>query len=417
MSDQPASPELPAPELPVVTPPPAEFATHATPVPLPLPSDTDTPKDLRVAMERARQGAPAPATEPPLLPPPPVQPSGMEQPRTTHAFVFHGEAREYFRIWIVNTLLTLVTLGLYSAWAKVRKRRYLRGSTELMGHRFDYRASPPRILAGNILVALMFLAYMVVGEVYPMVRFGALLVGLVLLPWVVVRSLAFNAHNTTYRGMRFYSRQTYGWAAMTYVGQLVIIALTLGFYYPAWVRNRKKFVIDSHRLGDAFFNFESRSGPFYLSYLVGGAMVFGAVMLGGIVVTFFITYNGGKPPSTLQLVPFFIVYGFALYCSKHYIYAQLFNQVWNNTRLDQHRFSATLSTGKWLGLQLANLGALVVSCGLLYPWAAVRSARYALSCLQFVPAGPIEKISRLGKSDGSAFGETAAEFVGLDIGL
>ncbi|RYZ95608.1 MAG: DUF898 family protein, partial [Proteobacteria bacterium] len=30
---------------------------------------------------------------------------------------FRGQAGEFFRIWIVNTLLTILTLGIYSAWA------------------------------------------------------------------------------------------------------------------------------------------------------------------------------------------------------------------------------------------------------------------------------------------------------------
>jgi hypothetical protein len=47
----------------------------------------------------------------------------------------------------------------------------------------------------------------------------------------------------------------------------------------------------------------------------------------------------------------------------------------------------------------------------------VRSTRHALGCLQFSPDRPIERISRLHRRDGSALGETAAEFVGLDFGL
>jgi uncharacterized membrane protein YjgN (DUF898 family) len=40
-------------------------------------------------------------------------------------FEFRGTGGEYFRIWIVNLLLTILTLGIYSAWAKVRQLRYL----------------------------------------------------------------------------------------------------------------------------------------------------------------------------------------------------------------------------------------------------------------------------------------------------
>ena len=40
---------------------------------------------------------------------------------------FRGNGYEYFRIWIVNILLTIMTLGIYSAWAKVRNC-YLAGA-------------------------------------------------------------------------------------------------------------------------------------------------------------------------------------------------------------------------------------------------------------------------------------------------
>ena len=42
---------------------------------------------------------------------------------------FRATGAEYFRIWIVNLLLTIITLGIYSAWAKVRRLRYFYGST------------------------------------------------------------------------------------------------------------------------------------------------------------------------------------------------------------------------------------------------------------------------------------------------
>lgn len=50
--------------------------------------------------------------------------SAAERPEVREVgFAFHGSAGEYFRIWIVNVLLSIVTLGIYSAWAKVRTRR------------------------------------------------------------------------------------------------------------------------------------------------------------------------------------------------------------------------------------------------------------------------------------------------------
>ncbi len=349
------------------------------------------------------------AAEPPVLPAARMDPS-------SESFRFHGTATEYFRIWIVNTLLTLLTLGLFAAWAKVRKRRYLRGSTELMGHRFDYRADPRRILIGNFIVVVIFLAYSLLGAVYPVMRYGAIVVAVVLLPWIVVRSLAFNAHNTAYRGMRFHFRPPLSPAIMIYLIQPLLIILTLGFYFPAWARAQRQYTISHHKLGDAYFAFEGGSGPFYAAYLLAGLLVFMAAGAGGTLMTLI---PGGRNgiPSPEQLAVFLAIYGLALFVAKHYIHARLFNHIWNHTKLDDHGFSARLEAGRWLGLQFTNLGAIIISCGLLYPWAVIRSLRYTADCMHFHPASPIENIQRLGGSEGSAVGDTAAEFIGLDFGL
>jgi len=47
-----------------------------------------------------------------------------DQPSRPLGFEFRGDGMEYFKIWIVNILLTILTLGIYSAWATVRNNRY-----------------------------------------------------------------------------------------------------------------------------------------------------------------------------------------------------------------------------------------------------------------------------------------------------
>ena len=362
----------------------------------------------------------APGPELPLMevvspPPSPLAPPVMEPPRVM--FQFHGSAREYFRIWIVNTLLTLLTLGIFSAWAKVRKRRYLRGNTEVLGHRFDYTADPKRILVGNLIVLTLFLTYGLFGAVYPALRLMALVLAGLFLPWIVVRSLAFNAHHTMWRGLRFRFHPSLSAAVMVYLLKPILIPLSFGFYYPAWARAKAEFRISRHRFGTAYFRFSGTNGPFYSAYLVAGAIALaGAMVLGGVVagLTF---YRGGHVPTTTQMLPAYVVYGAFLLLARHYAFAQLFNPIWNNTQLDEHRFRANLQTSRWISLQFTNLTAIIFSCGLLYPWALIRSTRYALGCLELIPATNFESISRMGSARGSAVGDSAAEFAGFDFGL
>ena len=71
-------------------------------------------------------------------------------------FGFTGKTADYFRIWAVSLCLSLLTLGVYSAWGKVRKRRYLYAHTRLDGSGFDYHATPVAILKGRVIALLLF---------------------------------------------------------------------------------------------------------------------------------------------------------------------------------------------------------------------------------------------------------------------
>ena len=66
-------------------------------------------------------------------------------------FQFEGSATEYFKIWIVNVLLAIVTLGVYSAWGKVRTESYFYGNTIVNGSSFRYTGDPVKILKGRII--------------------------------------------------------------------------------------------------------------------------------------------------------------------------------------------------------------------------------------------------------------------------
>ena len=113
-------------------------------------------------------------------------------------FEFTGSGSEYFRIWIVNVLLTIVTIGIYSAWAKVRRLRYFYNNTRFAGSSFDFHGSPIAILKGRI-IAVILIALINV----PFVGIAVLLIYFCALPWLLYRSMRFHLANTSYRNLRF----------------------------------------------------------------------------------------------------------------------------------------------------------------------------------------------------------------------
>src|SRR5258706_2352402 len=81
-----------------------------------------------------------------------------QAPAVRHQFRFEGSGREYFKIWIVNLALSIVTLGIYSAWAKVRSKRYFYGNSYIGEHAFEYHGSPLGILVVRLIALAILLA-------------------------------------------------------------------------------------------------------------------------------------------------------------------------------------------------------------------------------------------------------------------
>src|SRR6266853_2254617 len=107
-----------------------------------------------------------------------------------YAVEFSASAGEYFRIWIVNLALTVATLGIYSAWAKVRKRRYFYSHTRIDGEGFEYLANPIAILKGRLIAFALFGAFYAVSHFAPLYQFILWIPLAIAAPWLIVRSLA-----------------------------------------------------------------------------------------------------------------------------------------------------------------------------------------------------------------------------------
>ena len=78
-------------------------------------------------------------------------------------FVFSGDSKAYFKLWAVNLLLTIATVGIYGAWAKVRNRRYIYGNTYLHDASFDYHANPRSILVARLFVVAIYITLSAAG--------------------------------------------------------------------------------------------------------------------------------------------------------------------------------------------------------------------------------------------------------------
>jgi uncharacterized membrane protein YjgN (DUF898 family) len=331
---------------------------------------------------------------------------------------FTGSAREYFRIWIVNLLFTLITLGIYSAWAKVRKKRYLYGCTRLDGDSFDYFASPKVILKGRIVAVVLFVTYAFGTQLYPVSAYGFWAVFLVALPWLVVRALAFNARNSAYRGLRFDFAATPGQTAKVYIGMPLLVVLTAGLAYPWFMARQKAFVVSRHALGKSRFACDVRVRSFYAAYILAA--------LAMVVLFTPVAFLMGYAMTRLELpeqfawaafvVPAALMYGvYALVYA--FIRARTANLLWNAAYGPGIRFGSSLSGWKLARIYVGNVLAAAASAGLLIPWAVVRTLRYRLESFSMTVDGSPEHEANPALARVGATGQEFGDIFNLDFGL
>jgi uncharacterized membrane protein YjgN (DUF898 family) len=339
--------------------------------------------------------------------------------QSTHPFEFHGKTGEFFKIWIVNIMLSIVTLGIYSAWAKVRTKRYFYSNTLLLETSFDYLAEPIKILKGRLLAFGLILLYSLSPMVSPELEVALIIAFIPLLPWVIIKALKFNLFYSAYRNIRFHFHGEYLRALWVFIGMPVMVAFTAGLAYPYFARERKQFVIGNSAYGSSQFAMNASTGQFYSVYMrTSGVIILILLLAAGMfyALQLLLSFNADSVSMIIPAILALLFYPL-LMVAYGYLYTTLSNLVINHTELQQCQFESNLETGKMCWLYFSNTVAIIFSLGLLIPWAMIRTARYRISCLSLIITGSPDDFLAAEAEKASAIGEELGDLLDIDIGL
>jgi uncharacterized membrane protein YjgN (DUF898 family) len=338
---------------------------------------------------------------------------------------FTGTGSEYFGIWTVNLLLTIVTLGIYSAWAKVRRIQFFYRHTELAGSSFDFHGSPLRILFGRVLALGLFLLYNYSVRLHSPLTV-AVLVGLALLmPWLLRNSFRFRLYNASWRGTRFHFRGSLAGAYRVFLLNGVLTAFTLYLLAPFMHQRLKAYQHDNSWFGQTRCSFHASVGQFYRLYLlllgllVGVAIAVFALGAGSVLAALLVK-PGEHVDTHKVLVAVVLLYAIVLVlgaCVGPAFRALITNLVWNHTRIGEHRIECNISPLRFVWITASNLVLIVLTLGFYIPWAMVRIVRYQVESIRLIPAGDLDAFAAAEPEKPGAVGEEAAAVFDFDIAL
>ena len=365
---------------------------------------------------------------------------------------FTGSGSEYFRIWIVNLLLTLLTVGLYYPWAKVRRLRYFYGNTLVDGHPLDFHGEPLKMLRGYLLVGAMVVAYSLAGHVSPTAGLAAFLIVATLWPALLRSSMRFRLANTSWRGLRFRFMGSLGGAYRAllpmFLPALAILAVgasaSTAPVPPRWFGavalgiaaamlvagpwlwwSLKKYQHDHYALGQWQTRLAATPGSFYAVFLktFGVFLAMFALAASTIAATAGVgamSRGGAGSVMTMLLGVFLAVLAIfaAQFVPRPYFTSRMQNLLWSRTGSPAMRFRSGLRFRPLLGLTAKNWLLMVLTLGLYWPFAAIATQRMRLEAVSITTSvDPDDLVDRMRHAGTGAMGDAAGDLFGLDIGF
>ena len=278
-------------------------------------------------------------------------------------FSFGGTGAGYFKLWCTNLLLTLLTFGIYSAWARVRNKCYVYERTQLDGFPFEYLASPVRILKQRVALAAVILAAGLLATLVPAAAVFLPVGLLLLLPWLLVRLLAFDAHHSAYRNIRFSFQGTALEAGKVFMGWPLLALISLGVLSPAAICRQQAFLTCNYCYGRRGFVCTATPADYYALSVV----VTGIALLGGLAV-FLLLPVGLFLGLPAALVVYLLLFGYGA--------LRFDNNRYGAVALGDYRFRVAGGRLDYVPVALANALACTATLGLYLPQARVRAWRY-----------------------------------------
>lgn len=378
-------------------------------------------------------------------------------------FIFTGKGFEYFKIWIINISLSVITLGIYSAWAKVRTNSYFYGNTILDESSFSYLADPKSIIKGRIISVILFVVYWAAWEYFSEAGMVLLVIGCLLFPFFIVSAMSFRMRNTAYRSIRFYFFKDLQASYMVFLLPLGLLILFTGLAYTfadsigdielmaeeskddedvllkkdfiffafllafipimPWLDYlRTRFIVDHTQYGKTKASFDTGVWSFYKLYFVIGLnyLVTFSLAAGIIFGIYKIWFSGGGIETAfayMSLVPIAVIFFYVITIFISGIWkAMRSNMINNNIKIGKNQLHSHLKGTQVGWIYITNTIAIVASLGLLIPWAKVRMARYTASCTE-LQLNDVDSIKAIKQEQGNAFGEEMDEVFDMDIGF
>lgn len=370
---------------------------------------------------------------------------------------YHGKAGQVFRLHLMNLLMNVITLGIYSFWGKTRIRRYMTSHVSILDDRFEYTGTGKELLYGWLKAMLIFFPLIVCMSI-PFVNFFGIFLFMAILSVAVYLALRYRLSRTKWRGIRFRLAGSLKEFFILSFKRTLINIFTLGIKIPKSDILIWSYIANNMSYGDLKFSYKGDHTKLRRAHLTTMAILI-ACVLGSLAPIITVGIKEGikkseikytertqaaetleKSPSTAspdQMVPvektvpkkselepemlalgllFYVGLGLGLLARLWY-YAALWREKIRGLYLGNVRFKTDVTAGGLAKLFVTNLLIVIFTLGLGKPIAAHRTLRYYATNMRI--GGDLKNLvaHQEALQQKSGMGDALAADVGFDLGL
>ena len=363
----------------------------AVPDAAPEPPLQASPAEPTAQAERADAHATAAGPAPPesgpeAAPEPPREPA-------PHYFSFAGDGTEFFGVYMVGIVLSVLTLSVYYPWFRAATLRYLYEKTELLGSRWTFIGSGREMFVGYV----KFL--MIAGALYALYTgsllwlqndpqmagvamllimvafFGYLTLG----PLAIHGVLRYRLSRSVWRGIHAGYVGRFGPLFGHLIGGQFLSYISIGIYYPTFQADLYRYLLPNLRFGSLRPVFKGTSDELWAGYRTYYLMIVGAIV-GLIFISMLSAVLG--PVGAVLLILFILVMVLLVGYFYFEYRAHFYNWIIENTTVvndadgRRYRLMGHFTMSDVFQLQFVNVLLLIVSLGIAYPWVITRNLEF-----------------------------------------
>ena len=329
---------------------------------------------------------------------------------------FNGNTRDYYAIWITNVVLMVLTLGIYSAWAKVRNMKYFYQNISIDGHNFDYTARPIQILKGRIIAVIVLLLYSLLVSIYASLSLILPIVFIFVTPWLINQSMRFNMRVTTYRNIRFNFKGNYLDSFFRFIIYPFLSIFTLYIAMPHAHKSINNYIINNTEFGSKKFSTNQKTSAYYNAAALSGLIIL------VLIISMFILMNfryliGIYSDVSLTIVGVIGLY-IVLLISGPVYQSQIRNTIFNNSCINNTvYFRSSLTAKGHVFLVVTNILSIIFTLGLAIPWVKIRNAKYFANLTKIYFDTDIESVIQKESEKGSIIADELSDAFDIDVSL